>query len=51
MFLQERQLAFKREALKAKQKGDMELAKKYLRQAMVRHEKNLVRVLEKMHIM
>ncbi len=35
MFLQERQLAFKKAALIAKQKGEMELAKKYLRMAKV----------------
>ncbi len=33
MFLQERQLQFKKAALKAKQNGDTELAKKYLRMA------------------
>ena len=35
MFLTERQLAFKKAALTAKQNGDMELAKKYLRMAKV----------------
>ena len=33
LFLQERQLAFKKAALKAKHNGEIELAKKYLTQA------------------
>ncbi len=35
IFLQDRQLAFKKAALQAKTNGDMELAKKYLRMAKV----------------
>lgn len=37
IFLQDRQLAFKKAALQAKTNGDMELAKKYLRMAKVGH--------------
>jgi coiled-coil and C2 domain-containing protein 1 len=36
IFLQERQLQFKKAALNAKQNGDMELAKKYLRSSKVK---------------
>ena len=35
IFLQERQLQFRKAALAAKKNGDMELAKKYLRYAKV----------------
>ena len=43
-FLRERQSNFKQAALKAKQNGDMELAKKYLRQAKVGTTKGLCKV-------
>ena len=42
IFLQDRQLAFKKAAVQAKTNGDMELAKKYLRMAKVSNCENML---------
>ena len=41
LFLQERQLQFKKAALKAKQNKDMELAKKYMKSSLVGYSLNI----------